>query len=115
MTNDNKLPSLEKLQASIDRVKGVKQVSDKSENRADMSQAMRLSIDLAAGVIVGVGAGYLLDRLVGTLPLFMIVGLFVGMAAGVKNMMRSAEIIDKKLAEQQNEIKTETKNKDGNI
>lgn len=103
MKQDDELPSLEKLQAQIDKVKGEKKDEKKSTSRTDMSQAMRLSIDLAAGVIVGVGAGYFLDRWLGTLPLFMIVGLFIGMAAGVKNMMRSAEIIDKKLAESEKE------------
>jgi len=103
MKKNNDLPSLEKLQAKIDKVRGIKPSSDKDVSKADMSQAMRLSIDLAAGVCVGVMAGYFLDMWLGSTPLFMIIGLFLGMAAGVKNMMRSAEIIDRKMIEQQNE------------
>ncbi len=66
-----------------------------------MAQATRLVIDLVAGVIMGLAVGYFLDKWLDTTPLFIIAGLFMGMAAGVKNMLRSAELIDKKLNEQQ--------------
>lgn len=102
MKDETKLPSLEKLQAKIDKIKGVKPADDKANNREDMSRAVRLIIDLAAGVIMGVAVGYFVDIWAETLPLFMIIGLFFGMAAGVKNMIKSAELIDKKLAEQIN-------------
>jgi ATP synthase protein I len=98
MNYNEKLPSLDKLQAKIDVVKGVK-LSTKITSREDMSQAMRLIVDLAAGVIMGVGVGYFVDIWLKTIPLFMITGLFIGMAAGVKNMLRSAELIDKKMSE----------------
>jgi F0F1-type ATP synthase assembly protein I len=37
---------------------------------------------LAGAVIVGTGLGYLLDRSAGTEPVFTLVGVFVGIAAG---------------------------------
>ena len=101
MKNNDRLPSLDKLQAKIDKIKGIKPVASSSSSNADMSQAVRLIIDLMAGVIMGVGCGYLLDKWLDTIPLFMIIGLFFGMAAGVKNMIISAKLIDKKLNEQQ--------------
>ncbi|MEQ1705712.1 MAG: AtpZ/AtpI family protein [Rickettsiales bacterium] len=101
MKNNGRLPSLDKLQAKIDKIKKPEQAGSNSSDKTDMSQAVRLIIDLMAGVIMGVGFGYLLDRWLDTLPLFMIIGLFVGMAAGIKNMIISAKVIDKKLNEQQ--------------
>ena len=95
---DDNLPSLEALQRRIDEVRGSS--DEGSQNAAPrgnaLSQAMRFSIDLAAGVAVGVGFGYLVDGWLGTIPLFMIAGLFLGMAAGVRNMIHSADIIDSK-------------------
>ena len=99
MKNNDRLPSLDKLQAKIDRIRGKNQDTPDSASD-DMSYAVRLTTDLAAGVIMGVGIGYLIDLFFSTIPLFMILGLFLGGAAGVKNMMRSAKIIDKKLSEQ---------------
>ena len=102
MKNDDRLPSLDKLQVKIDKIKKKPEsVRAKKFSSADMSQAMRFSIDLLAGVIVGVAVGYLIDRFSGTLPLFLIIGLFIGVAAGIRNMMISAKNIDKKLDEQQ--------------
>lgn len=101
MKNDDRLPSLEELQAKIDMIKKPAESSSLSSSSADISQATRLVIDLSAGVVVGAIFGYFLDRWLDLLPLFTLVGIFIGMAAGVKNMMRSAELIDKKLSEQQ--------------
>ncbi len=104
MKNNDRLPSLDKLQAKIDKIKGVK-TNTSAAAGDDMSQAIRLLIDLASGVLVGVGFGYLADSWLNTTPWCIIAGLFLGVAAGVKNMMRSAKLIDKKLNEQQEDNK----------
>lgn len=101
MIIDNNLPSLDKLQTKIDKIKQSELGKPKETSKADMSNAVRLIIDLSAGVIMGTGCGYLADWFLGTLPLFMILGLFLGMIAGVKNMLKSAKLIEKKLNEQQ--------------
>ncbi len=100
MKNNDRLPSLEKLQAKIDKFRGKKPSAPDSGND-DMTYAVRMVVDLATGVIMGVGVGYFADWYFSTIPLFMIIGLFLGGAAGVNNMIRSAKIIDKKLREQQ--------------
>lgn len=48
-------------------------------------------IELVAGLGIGFGIGYGLDALFGTSPWLMIVFIFLGFAAGVKTMMRSAQ------------------------
>lgn len=55
-----------------------------------MGMALRIGVDLVAGVVVGVGIGWLLDRLFGVFPALTIVFFFVGGAAGVLNVMRAA-------------------------
>lgn len=63
--------------------------------------AWRMVIELVAGLLIGFGIGYGLDRLFGTIPIFLVLFTLLGLAAGVKTMMRSAQEIQReKLAEQ---------------
>ena len=58
-------------------------------------------IELVAGLGIGFAMGYGLDWLFGTLPIFMVLFTLLGLAAGVKTMLRSAqEVQEKKLAEE---------------
>jgi ATP synthase protein I len=81
---------LDNLQRKIDAARstggGTEQDSSPASN--DMGQAMRLSVDLVAGVLVGSAFGYFVDRWLHTTPLFLILCLFLGAAAGFKNMLR---------------------------
>lgn len=52
--------------------------------------AMRLATELLVGVFGGGLIGWLLDRWLGTLPLFLVVFLLLGMAAGILNAVRGA-------------------------
>ncbi|MBB5571626.1 MULTISPECIES: AtpZ/AtpI family protein [Rhizobium] len=60
------------------------------ESRKGYAQAMKLSSEFIAAIIVGAVLGYLLDRFVGTAPWGMIVFLLLGFCAGVLNVLRSA-------------------------
>jgi ATP synthase protein I len=51
---------------------------------------LRLSSELVAGVLVGAGLGFLIDRWLGTSPWGLTVFLLLGFAAGVLNVARSA-------------------------
>jgi ATP synthase protein I len=57
------------------------------------ARGFRLSSELVAGVVVGAGIGWLIDRGLGVSPLGLIVFLLLGFAAGVLNVMRSAGLI----------------------
>lgn len=50
---------------------------------------MRISSDLLAGLFVGCLLGLGLDHWLGTKPLFLLVGMAFGFAAGLRNMMRT--------------------------
>jgi ATP synthase protein I len=56
-----------------------------------MGQALRLATELVAGVAVGGFIGWALDRWLGTQPVLMAVFLILGAAAGILNVMRSAQ------------------------
>lgn len=56
-------------------------------------QAFKLSSEFIAGIAVGVGIGWMVDRLAGTSPWGLIVFLLLGFAAGVLNVLRSAGLI----------------------
>jgi ATP synthase protein I len=58
-----------------------------------IARGFRLSVELVAGVLVGAGIGWLLDRWLGISPLGMIVFLLLGFAAGVLNVMRAAGVV----------------------
>ncbi len=70
------------------------------EHYSQAQMAWRMVIELVSGLGIGFGIGYGLDALFGTTPWLMIIFIFVGLAAGVKTMMRSAEEMQRdKLAE----------------
>jgi ATP synthase protein I len=55
--------------------------------------AVRVGIELAGTLAVGVGIGWLLDRWLGTGPWFLVVFFFLGSAAGVLNVYRAVKNI----------------------
>ena len=59
-----------------------------------MSLGFRAITELMVGLGMGAALGWGIDWLTGTLPLFMIVFLFLGMAAGVWNVMRLARTMN---------------------
>ncbi len=65
-----------------------------AEQEGHYSQAQlawRMVIELVAGLMIGFGIGYGLDTLFGTMPVFLVLFIFAGLAAGVRTMLRSAQ------------------------
>lgn len=67
---------------------GPRQAADASA----LARGFRLSTELVAGVLVGAGLGWLIDRWLGISPWGLIVFLMLGFAAGVLNVMRAAGV-----------------------
>jgi ATP synthase protein I len=87
------LPSLESLQEKIDAVKSQtdkEKQGDSTDGPTGMGDAMKVGVELVSGVAVGSICGFFLDRWLHTMPLFFIVGFFLGAAAGFKNLIREA-------------------------
>ena len=55
----------------------------------------RMVTELVAGLLIGFCIGYGLDSLFGTLPIFLVLFVLLGFAAGVKTMLRSAQDIQR--------------------
>ena len=90
---------MEALSARINAVKEVHAPKPRQPDHHSQAQlAWRMVIELVAGLGIGFGMGYGLDALFGTSPWFMIVFIFLGFAAGVKTMMRSAAEVQSKQA-----------------
>jgi ATP synthase protein I len=58
-----------------------------------LARGIRLSAEFVAGVLVGAGLGWLIDRLAGTSPWGLILFLLLGFATGVLNVIRAAGIV----------------------
>ena len=88
---------LQRLGEGLARQRAVETSKEASENRAatasGYAKGFRLSSELVAGVIVGAGLGWLVDRWFGITPWGLIIFLLLGFAAGVLNVMRSAGVV----------------------
>ena len=97
MTDPNDKKRLDALDDRIKAVKGVHAPKPRASDHHSQAQlAWRMVIELVAGLGIGFGIGYGLDSLFGTTPWLMIVFIFLGFAAGVKTMMRSAQEVQAK-------------------
>ena len=66
--------------------------SSQAQDRGSaMGQALKLSTEMIGGVAVGGFIGWALDRWLGTAPILMVVFLLLGGAAGIMNVIRTAQ------------------------
>lgn len=97
---------LRALEERIEKARGAQapKASRGEEHFSQANMAWRMVIELVAGLLIGLGIGYGLDKLLGTTPLFLVLFIGFGFAAGVKTMMRSANEIGKKHAAEAAEV-----------
>ena len=101
MVSDAERARLAALEKRIEAAKGAhaprRKIQEDGHSQAQL--AWRMVIELVAGIVIGFGIGYGLDLLLGTKPLFLVLFILAGFAAGVKTMLRSAkEMQDKAIA-----------------
>ena len=65
--------------------------NNNGSNAASLGKALKISTELVAAVFVGSTIGFLLDNWFDTKPLFIICFFFMGVAAGMINVFRSAK------------------------
>ena len=73
-----------------------KNPNDKEKRGLFMGSAFRLGTELVAAVVVGTIIGFILDNWFGTKPWFIIIFFFLGVTAGILNVIRVANNIQKK-------------------
>ena len=71
--------------------------NNKGSNAASLGKALKISTELVAAVVVGSTIGFLLDNWFDTKPLLTISFFFMGVAAGILNVFKSAKKMHKKL------------------
>ena len=70
---------------------------NRSSNAASLGKALKISTELVAAVVVGTTLGYILDSWFDTKPLLIICFFFMGVAAGILNVVKSAKQMGKNL------------------
>ena len=64
---------------------------NKDDNPSSIGAAFKLSTELVAAVAVGTIIGFIFDQTFGTRPWFILIFFFVGVVAGITNVIRSAK------------------------
>ena len=72
-----------------------KNLFDKKNNPSPIGTAFKLSTELVAAVAVGTIIGFIFDKTFGTKPWFILIFFFVGVVAGIKNVIKSAKNMQK--------------------
>ena len=90
------IPEDFKTRLKIAKEKIKKQVENDSENRGSfMGSAFKLGTELVAAVAVGTIIGFILDTLFDTKPWLIIIFFFLGAVAGLLNVIRTANRMQK--------------------
>lgn len=97
MADDDDRASLRKLDTRLRKAQGT-QHSRLPEDRTrtpntGAGMALRLGVELVTGLALGGGIGWLVDQWLGTLPWFLLLFFFLGAAAGMLNVFRTAKEI----------------------
>ena len=70
-------------------------MENRGANAASLGNALKIGTELIAAVLVGSILGYILDNWFDTKPFIMISFFFIGVAAGILNVIRSAKKMHK--------------------
>ena len=81
-----------KTRLKIAKNKAKSRESSKSEeSSSSMGAAFKMSTELVAAVVVGTIIGFILDNWFGTKPWLILIFFFVGVIAGIMNVVKSAK------------------------
>ena len=76
-----------------------KKVFDKENKKKNkpspIGNAFKLSTELVSAVVVGTIIGFILDKTFGTKPWLILIFFFVGVIAGIMNVIKSAKKMQK--------------------
>ncbi|ARE41116.1 ATP synthase protein I [Rhodovulum sp. P5] len=84
---EKRIAELKKAEATAEQ--GATRHQDEHYSQAQL--AWRMVIELVAGLGIGFGIGYTLDLWMGTTPIFLVLFILLGFAAGIRVMLRSAQ------------------------
>ncbi len=81
----------EKLKDRLINARKKLKVEKENPQTSNIGQAFKLSTELVAAVLVGTIIGFILDNWFDTKPWLIIIFFFVGVVAGILNVVRSAK------------------------
>ena len=84
-----------RLKIAKDKV-NKKTLNNDNNQPSSLGMALKLSTEMVAAVLVGTIIGYILDSWFDSKPWLIIIFFFVGAAAGITNVVRSAKLMQKK-------------------
>ena len=94
------MKNLEKISTRLEiakkKIKNV-QKDNIGSNAASLGKALKISTELVAAVVVGSTIGFILDNWFDTRPWLTISFFFMGVTAGILNVIRSAKNMHKNL------------------
>ena len=84
-----------RLKLAKDRIKK-SEIKNDEKSSSNIGHAFKISTELVAAVIVGTIIGFILDNWFGTKPILILIFFFMGVAAGIVNVVRSARNMQRK-------------------
>ena len=77
--------------------KNIKEIEEKKRgsNATSFGKALKISTDLVAAAAVATIIGFILDKTFGTKPWLILIFFFVGVIAGLTNVIKSAKNMQK--------------------
>ena len=85
-----------RLKIAKEKLKNSTKNSDNNRNNSPLGSAFKLSTDLVAHVAVGTIIGFILDNWFDTKPWLIIIFFFLGSAAGILNVIKTAKLMQEK-------------------
>ncbi len=84
-----------RLKIAKNKVK-LKNLNNNKETSSNIGVAFKLSTELVSAVAVGTIIGFILDNWFGTKPWLILIFFFVGVIAGIMNVVKSAKKMQEK-------------------
>ena len=85
-----------KTRLEIAKSKLSRKNQNKDKNRpSSIGIAFKISTELVSAVVVGTIIGFILDKTFGTKPWLILIFFFVGVIAGISNVIKSAKNMQK--------------------
>ena len=85
-----------RLKIAKDKIKNYSKITNNNQNSSFMGSAFKLGTELVSAVLVGTIIGFILDTWFGTKPWLIIVFFFLGSAAGILNVIKTAKRMQEK-------------------
>ena len=85
-----------RLKIAKDKLKNYSKIRNNNQNGSLMGSAFKLGTELVSAVLVGTIIGFILDTWFDTKPWLIIVFFFLGSAAGILNVIKTAKRMQEK-------------------